>query len=140
MIREATTADIPAILGLLGRLTMPDGKPYEMDRAHVAAGLAASIHNPVGLVLVVDLGSVLGVIWGAVTPTIATPDLVASELAWVCLRPGWGRRLARAYEQWAREKGAVRMTLNPALGDARLGRLLSRDGFAPVETTWIKDL
>ena len=119
---------------------MPDGQPYEMNRAHVAGGLAAAIRDPNGLVLVADLAGVQGALWAAVGPTIATPDLVAREIAWVCLRPGWGRRLARAYEQWAREMGAVRMTLNPRLGDGRLGQFLSRGGFSPIETTWIKDL
>ena len=134
------TADIPAILGLLGRLIMPDGSPYEMDRSHVAGGLAAAIRSETGLVLVVDIDGVLGALWASVAPTIATPDLVAIELAWICLRPGWGRRLAAAYEQWARDKGAVTMTLNPRLGDERTGRLLSLGGFAPVEATWMKRL
>ena len=119
---------------------MPDGQPYEMDRSHVAGGLATAIRSETGTVLVVDIKGVSGALWASVGPTIATPDLVAIEHAWITGRGGWGLRLARSYETWARERGAVKMTLNPALRDERTARLLSLLGFAPVETTWIKRL
>lgn len=80
-----------------------------------------------------------GAIGGAVGPhPFNYAQQVADEVFW------WsegreGPRLLAAYEEWAESRGAIiRMTALEAVEPERVGRLLGRRGYLPLERAFIK--
>lgn len=68
-------------------------------------------------------------------------EWVAAESFWYVTighRNGLGRDLMHAAEKWSKDNGARRMQMSAP--DDRVGRVLARRGFRPLETTYQKDL
>lgn len=134
MIRPATTADIPAILGMVENLRTATAQPQALDRSHAAGFLAALIGS--GLVLVVDRGGPCGFLAASVGQTSINPERVAVEHGWWCEAPGWGLRLLRRLEAWAAEQGCTVVRMSTAPGS--LDRLMERTGYRAAEVAWVK--
>lgn len=110
VVRDAESADAPAVAELLGELGYPATAPdviERLDRLHAF---------PHATVLVAEVdGRIAGVVTGHLFPSIhATP--IAAWLTTLVVGAGFqsrgvGRRLAGAVEEWARQAGAVRISV-----------------------------
>jgi GNAT superfamily N-acetyltransferase len=144
VIREATTADVPAIVEMGQRFIAQTtyrqfitANPVQMQTL-----VEWLIDTPTAALFVSasEDGTLTGMIGLAIMPHPITGDLFASELFW-WVEPehrGSGVRLLVAAEQWAREQRAVFMQMGaptPAVGD-----LYAHRGYVPVETAYQRSL
>lgn len=128
-MRLATADDIPRITGMVERLTEAVRGPLTVDRAATGATLAALIASPDGSVWVTGGGFLAA----ALTRTTISPQPVAMELGWYA-SDGSGLRLLRAYEQWARRRGAAAIHLSTGPDGPDMTRL----GYRRAEQAWVK--
>jgi GNAT superfamily N-acetyltransferase len=77
---------------------------------------------------------------GVLAPHYLSGEPTAFKTAWYAIPParGYGARLLRAFEAWAKARGARRLIV--AGRQERTLTLLSRLGYAPLETVTSKDL
>ena len=84
---------------------------------------------------------VRGGIFGSITVDPANDDLIAVMMMWHIARDfrGHGIKLLKRWIKLAREKGAVRLTMNHLLDldSLRLEQLYLRMGMTPLEKTYI---
>jgi len=142
-IREATLADVPALVAMgadflhttsYARLVADN--PAQMDR--LARQLIASDD---GLLLVADAGALVGMIGVLVFPHHLSGERIAGELFWwvdPTVRGALGVRLLRQAEGWAVTRGAT--ALQMVAPDRRVGVLYERLGYAPIETAYQRRL
>ena len=90
-------------------------------------------------------GAVVGAIGGILHPDLYDPSReVADEFFWFVLpeHRGAGVALYRAFERWARERGAhqIQMCHLTDVMPAKVSRFYERAGFQPIETRYAKEL
>ena len=136
MIRNATTSDIPAMLGLFEELRQAIAAPQEIDRSYVAGHLAALMCTG-GLALVTE--GLDGFLIASVERSRVNPEPAAIEHGWFC-RSGHGALLLRRYEAWAREQGCAVIRMTTGYEPGRPMMALQRMGYAPAEVAWVKRL
>lgn len=141
MIREATRADIPAMLEKAARFadTIKVTETVGYDPETVAGLLAGLIDNPMGFVLVGEGGGV----GGLVHPSMFNAEhMTGSELFWWvdADQRGHGLRLFAAMEDAARARGAQSWVVSTmeALNFAGAGRFYERRGYQPCDRNYIK--
>lgn len=142
MIREATQADIPALL-LIGekfaaRAQLAEHVGYDSDS--LATTLGHMIASDDGIVLVTDDGS--GAAGGFLHPHPFNLNVrVGQELFWWS-EAGHGGALFDALETEARAKGAKywSMITLEAIRPEATGKLYQRRGYRPLEHSYIKEL
>jgi GNAT superfamily N-acetyltransferase len=109
-VRHATPADARAIASLVGELG------YPATASEIVSRLARLDDFPDAVVFVAEIGGeIAGAVTGHVFPTIHSSPIVA----WLTMlvvgtsnqRRGVGRDLTTAIETWARERGAVRLSV-----------------------------
>lgn len=110
----------------------------DFDEEHFAEYLQSVIKNDNEVFLVWDVGDELaGFLTGSVTPFMFSPELTASTDLWYVSMENRGRiggvLLLYAFEEWADEKGAVRICIGAANGTEQdsISRLLRRFGYQP---------
>lgn len=130
MIRTASAQDIPAVIDLIEKLAA-SVNGLCVDRIKAGETLAGLLADPAGMVLV----SGGGFIAGRVADTFISRDLVAYEMGWFA-EDRSGLRLLRAFEVWARERGAVMIAMSCNGGAAQ--RILERSGYGAMETKMVK--
>jgi GNAT superfamily N-acetyltransferase len=127
-VRGATSHDADAIATLLGQLGYPATAP------EVAARLLGLEQFPDAIALVADLhGETIGLATGHVFPSIH----VSSRVAWLTTLvvsdhhrgSGLGRQLTSAIEEWARARGAVRISVTSGLHRDGAHRFYERNGY-----------
>ena len=136
MIREASEADIPALVRMGEAFNKASGTPAKFNRDDAASAARNLIASPSGVVLV----SEAGMIGGMMAPAYFNSDWVmAVELFWWA-EDRRGLRLLGAFEKWAIESGAneVRMTTLGAIKGPE--RIPERRGYAPCEISYQKVL
>lgn len=131
MIRLATAADILSIVDQVEALRHAVGGPVAVDRAWTAKTLSALLSSPDGAVWV----SAGGFLAASIQRSVINPAPMAVEHGWWAA-DGSGLRLLRAYEKWARDKGAAAITLSTGPTGPNLARL----GYRQAETAWIRTL
>lgn len=131
MIRRATAADILAVVDMVGALREAVGGPVSVDRAHTAQTLAALVASHDGAVWV----SANGFLAASLQRSVINPAPMAVEHGWWA-SDGSGLRLLRAYERWARDKGAAFITLSTGPDGPDLARL----GYRRAETAWVRGI
>lgn len=131
MIRLATPDDILSIVGMVERLRAAVGGPVPVDRAWTARTLAGLVASPDGAVWV----SGGGFLAATLTQTVISPRRIAQECGWWA-GDGSGLRLLRAYEAWARERGAALIQLSTGPDGPDLARL----GYRRAEQAWVLGL
>ena len=131
MIRLATAADILPIVGMVEALRAAVDGPVPVDRSHTAQTLAALLSSPDGAVWVSDAGFLAA----SIQRSVISPVPMAVEHGWWD-SDGSGLRLLRAYERWARDKGAALITLSTGPDGPDLARL----GYRRAEQAWIRTL
>lgn len=130
LIRPAGMDDIPRVIDLIERLAATvNGLP--VDRIKTGETLAGLICDPAGAVLV----SGAGFIAGRLGDTFISRDLVAYEMGWFA-EDRSGLRLLRAFEVWARERGAAMIAMSCNGGAAQ--RILDRSGYETMEIKMVK--
>ena len=129
MIREATTDDVLRIVDMVEALRLAVGGPVAVDRPWTSRTLAALLESPDGAVWL----SGGGFIAGCLQPTIISPEIVAQECGWFATDRS-GLQLLRAFEGWARERGATLIQLSTG----PTGPDLTRLGYRRAEQAWIR--
>lgn len=129
MIRRATANDILAIVDRVEALRAAVGGAVPVDRAWTAQTLAALLSSPDGAVWV----SAGGFLAASIQRSVINPAPMAVEHGWWA-SDGSGLRLLRAYEAWAREKGAAFVTLSTG----PVGPDLVRLGYRRAEQAWVR--
>lgn len=143
MIRRAVEGDIPRLIEMGQRFV--EETPYrdliaiDPDRLSATVRYVLASENGVVLVSGSD-ASITGMIALTAYDHPYSGERTAFELVW-WVEPearGDGVRLLRAAEEWAREQGAKHMQM--VAPNAKVGRLYSRLGYAPVETSYQRSL
>lgn len=129
MIREATANDVIRVVEMIEDLRAAVRGPIPVDRAWTARTVAGLIASDDGAVWVTDGGFIAGVI----EPTIISPARVAKEMGWYS-RDRSGLLLLRAFEGWARVRGATLIQLSTGAEGLDLSRL----GYRIAERAWVK--
>lgn len=98
------------------------------------------------LLKMLDMGSVFlndhGFICGVLNPLTFNPDyVIAVELAWYCPE-GDGQELKTEFENWAAEQGAILVQFSTLVNGytEKIGELLIKDGYTPVEVSYVKEI
>jgi hypothetical protein len=111
--------------------------PY--DEQSTAETMLRLMESADGVLLVGHGGMVGGLVYPAY---FNREHRMAQELFWWSETPGVGRALLAGLENWARGVGAKSLTML-AMADLRadaVGRLYRRQGFRPLENTFVKAL
>lgn len=143
MIREATHDDIPALLDMGMRFHA--GSVYAgllvPDREVTAGTLRMLIQSETGVVFVMDyMGTLTGAVLGALCPHWVTGETIAVELSWWVdeAHRGSGLTLLSRFEDWARERGASKVTVVEPAGNPGVAMVYQRRGYQLVEKSWMK--
>lgn len=110
IVRPAKASDAPAVAELLGQL----GYPASAEDVIGRLARLQELPSIVAFVAEID-GRVAGVITGHVLAALHSTPLIAWLTALVvdddCRHTGVGRQLAAAVEDWARSRGAARISV-----------------------------
>jgi len=143
MIREAVAGDIPALVEM-GRKFHAASPVADLPYSPEAAGaVCAALIETGGLFVIETDGAVRGMAGAVASPTWFGSAKAGQELFWWA--DGCGSEaldLRRRLEDWARDQGCVRFSMI-CLEDPRapvLARLYRREGYAPVEYHFMKEL
>lgn len=114
-IREATIADIPALVQLLNLLFSIEAD-FSFDEERQSRGLALMIESAQGCLLVAqDQGRIVGMCSGQLTISTAEGGVALLVEDVVILMPwrrmGLGRSLMAELERWAMQRGVTRLQL-----------------------------
>ncbi len=144
MIRRATEADIPAIVGLYRRAHAVSHWPGYADFSDdcMAAFLKNALGNPVAIVLVAERGGIVGaVICVLVVPLYFNAAvLTAQELFWASESPKDAFALVTEAEREAAKAGASMFMLGSQAGpqDDRTRAVYGRRGYAAFSHDFIR--
>ena len=135
MIRPATEADIPRLIGYADNFLSyhPITSQFPRDLGAVETTLRNLIASEDGVILVNDHGA----IGGQISRMWCAPDVsVALELFWWA--ESGGLSLMRAFKAWANEKGADMIQVAMIIGRKDVSTIYDRMGFTPVELSFIR--
>jgi GNAT superfamily N-acetyltransferase len=138
IVRPASLDDTLKIVELGERFYRDEGE-HAASPAELTKFIVSHICDPERVCLVAG-ESVAAVLCGVMIPHYFTGDPTAFKTAWYA-RPGargLGAHLLRAFEGWAKEKGARRIIVSGR--SERTLRLLSLRNYSPLETVYSKDL
>ncbi len=138
LVRRATPKDVARFVELGLRFYAEEGGREACP--HQLARFAFSHLDDDNRVFLVAGEPVSGFLCGVLTPHYFTGEPTAFKTAWYAIpgARGLGAHLLRAFEAWARAKGARRLIV--AGRQERTLALLGRLGYAPLETVTSKDL
>jgi len=138
LVRRGTLDNVARFVELGLRFYAGEGKrkacPEQLAR------FAISHLNCEDRIFLVAGEPVAALLCAVIAPHYLTGEPTAFKTAWYALPAarGYGAHLLRAFEAWATEKGARRLIV--AGRQERTLTLLSRLGYAPLETVTSKDL
>jgi GNAT superfamily N-acetyltransferase len=137
-VRQGTAADVSRFVELGLRFYAEEGN--REASAHQLVRFAISHLQNEDRVFLVAGDPIAAILCGVMAPHYLTGEPTACKTAWYALPAarGLGAHLLRAFESWARAKGARRLIVAGRLD--RTLTLLSRRGYAPLETVYAKDL
>lgn len=148
MIRAATYGDLPEI-ARLGRAFFDQAgwaDVLEYDEADCEASLRLFMDSGLAIILVADIGGIVGMTGGIVSPVYFKRDhLSGEELFWWVSEQApqtTGIKLLAALEDAARQRGCVtwQMKSLARLNGERMGKLYERRGYRASEHSYIKRL
>lgn len=128
-VRLAGAQDVLRVVDMIEDLRAAVRGPIPVDRTWTARTVAGLVASDDGAVWITDGGFIAGVI----EPTIISPAPVAKEMGWYS-RDRSGLLLLRAFEGWARMRGAALIQLSTGAE----GLDLSRFGYRIAERAWVK--
>lgn len=125
-MRQATTADIPALVEMGHRFHDAKREPFPFIADDFAASMERLIKH--GFVAIEGRGFIAG----AIAPALQNVGhLTAHEILWWS-EDGNGAALLAAFEAWAAQHGAG-VKVSHKASDKAVTRLLRRHGYAPSE-------
>ena len=133
-VRPARESDLPRLLKYAAqfRAYHPLLASLPEDLPAIEAALRNMMAGDTMCVLVHDHG----VIGGLLSPVWASPDhLVASEAFWWAEQDG--KALLEAFENWARDHGAVWIQMLKIEGVRDVAPIYERRGYVPCESAYI---
>ncbi len=138
LVRRATREDVARFVELGLRFYAEEGGREACPR-QLARFAFAHLEDDNRIFLVAG-EPVAGFLCGVLTPHYFTGEPTAFKTAWYATpgARGLGAHLLRAFEAWAKAKGARRLIV--AGRQERTLALLGRLGYAPLETVTSKDL
>lgn len=147
-IRPATHDDLDAMVAMGERFfafsRFADFAVFDRDVARASIANLTALDGGIALVAVVG-GEIVGGIIGVLAPLWFAPSqLSATEFAWWVSeehRGGTtGIKLLRAFEQWAKDKGAAMVSMSDLVieGATPAGRLFEKLGYTVVERSHVK--
>jgi GNAT superfamily N-acetyltransferase len=149
-IREATPGDIPALQALTQAFHGESAfTRIDYDPESVTNTLTVLITSELGCVFVAetDDGTAVGVTGGLLSPSwFNRAHITGSEILWYVLpdhrRSKAGKLLFNALEAWGKEQGADSFMMASAAGkhQKRVNQVYESRGYAPIETSFIKEL
>ena len=134
-VRPATEDDLPRLMGYADSFLSyhPVTSMFPRERDAMEATLRKLMSDENGALLVHDHG----VIGGIISPLWCAPSvIVATELFWWA--DAQGRPLMKAFEEWAREKGAELVQMLMIMGRKDVSAIYDRAGYAPVELSYMR--
>lgn len=146
IVREANLDDVFDLLVLLREFSREAPDQHKWDKDKTEATLLAAIQSPNYCVFVIEGedGTLHGTLLGTLTEPFLSRKRTAVELAWFVSKEFRGRpaslKLVSAYEDWAKRNGAGAVVMADLTGLTDLGRLYKRLGYAPVESSYYKDI
>lgn len=143
MIRPATPADRAVIVRMARDFHAASGLPLPFDAAYAAAIASAYIEDDDKLCLVLDAGTVVGVLAAHVYQHQLAPVLAADELMWWIDPAHRGRSalvMLATYEEWARGKGCTLIGMATPPCDDKAAAIYRRKGYAPAGTHFFKTI
>jgi len=128
-VRLAGAGDVFRIVDMVEQLRATIRGAVPVDPDWTARNVAALITGSDSAVWVTEGGFIAG----SLQPTIINPAPVAMEHGWWAT-DGSGLRLLRAFETWAKDRGAtlIQISTGPAGPD------VTRLGYRLVEQAWVK--
>lgn len=143
-VRRALPSDKMSVLAMAKAFHAAAGLPFPFSAPHADAIFRASIENDDRLCLVLDLdGRICGTLAAEAGPHQFGSFKMASEIIWWIEPQYRGRHaitMVREFELWARQKGCHFAHLVGLGGEPVTGRLYQRQGYAPVERHFLKQL
>lgn len=146
MIREATLADLDALvaMGEYFHASTPYSLELKNNPAQYRAVGAGLIEAPAGVLLVREVdGGPVGMLGGAIYDHPLSGERTAGELFWWSTpdhRGVTGIRLLRAFEEWAKARGAVYLQMVQPVWADRVGELYAALGYQKIEVAWTRHL
>ncbi len=144
-IRLATSADVPRLQAMFAEFVASTqyAKYVGNDAAYASAMMDRMIHSEgCDIFVVSEDDDVIGMLGLMVFQQPFSGETVASELFW-WLDPkhrGHGGWLLKRGEKWAREKGALRMTMMAPIDKPRVAETYERLGYTAIETVFSRNL
>jgi hypothetical protein len=135
--RLATVHDVPRLVHIFLQFYVADGRPVD-DAVPLAAFCLEHIDAPDKICLVA--GEPIGAfLTGAVRPHFHTGIQTAFKTVWLSApgKSGYGARLIRPFEKWAKASGAKRIIFSGR--DERTQRLLRLMGYEQLEVAYDKE-
>jgi GNAT superfamily N-acetyltransferase len=138
LVRQATVDDVARFVELGMRFYAEEGK--RMASPHQLASFANCHLGSADRIFLVAGEPVAAFLTGILAPHYFTGEPTAFKTAWYALPAarGYGARLLKSFEGWAKAKGARRLLV--AGRQERTLTLLKRLGYAPLETVYEKDI
>jgi len=135
MIRQMVSADIPAVVEMVGELRLAAGQPQDVEPERTAA----TLQRLIGSAWVVDFGGPVGFLAAEIVQSAISGERIAIEHGWYCRASGWGLRLLGQYEAWAAAEGCRRVRMSaPVNGPVR--GILERRGYEAVEIAMVRTI
>lgn len=142
IIRKATHDDVFDLLVLARGFSREAPTMHKWNKDKTETMLKACIDNDLTTILVMESeDEVVGGIVGVVQPLFMSHTVVASELAWFVDPDHRGKgalKLVKAFEGWAKEKGAEYITMADIRGISDLSNMYKRMGYELTEAAYSK--
>lgn len=145
MVRALTVNELAEAAQMGPAFFAEGGLPGSFVPDIFATKWASLIEQGIGFILgLFREGKLSGAFGAIVAEDLNNGELVANECFWFVQPEARGRgfELLLAYEEEARKRGAKRCSMIhlKALQSERLGELYERRGYAPIETSYFKEL
>lgn len=144
-IREATVADLPAVLAMFRTFVQSQAyREYIGDNPEKSAAFLTFLMTSADATIFVSekAGAIIGMLGLMVYDHPMSGERVGSETFW-WLNPehrGYGGWLLRRGERWAKARGVKRLQMMAPAGNTRVALTYERLGYARVEVIFQKDL
>jgi GNAT superfamily N-acetyltransferase len=151
-VREATISDLASVTELLKAFTSATTAHFSFvdnDDQSIEASVLLLLNNPLARVFLAetDDGRPVGTVSGLLYPIwFNHKHLTGQEMFWFVdpdhRRSKAGKLLFDALEKWAASTGAQSFSMASAAGphQKRVNQIYEKKGYAPTETSYIKEL
>tara|TARA_R110002126_G_scaffold114034_4_gene252624 strand:- start:1601 stop:2062 length:462 start_codon:yes stop_codon:yes gene_type:complete len=142
-IREAEEKDLISCLILFKEFFKESKFDVKWSQERIVTVFQSSLTNP-NFVLFVSENQeeIVGFIAGAVSNPLFSNDIIATELAWFVTKEYRGSttgfRLLKTFEDWAKEKNSVIISMADIEGLNNLSSIYLKKGYTKSETTYNK--